>query len=181
MPLWVKALQASLRNVWLSLVASAAATAATTPFAIAYFNRFTLYGLLSNLFEAPITGFIVMPALAVGTVTAATPVGWLALRLAAAGVMADRPYRGDISGPAICRHRLAVGAWVCTALILHRRHLDVFDSRQGTMGRLDCRLQHPVVAARVAAGCLGRSGRRQCSDPERQQRLRLARQAGLRL
>ncbi len=85
-PLWVKALQASLRNVWLSLVASAAATAATTPFAIAYFNRFTLYGLFSNLFEAPITGFIVMPALAIGTVTAATPVGWLALRLAAVGL-----------------------------------------------------------------------------------------------
>lgn len=85
-PRWVKWLQASLRGLWLSLAASVAATAATTPFSIAYFNRFTVYGLVSNLFEAPITGFIVMPALAIGAPTANTPIGWCALRAAAAGL-----------------------------------------------------------------------------------------------
>ena len=85
-PAWVKWVQGGLRGLWLSLAASITATAATTPFAIAYFNRFTVYGLLSNLFEAPVTGFVVMPALAIGTVTAGTPVGWLALRIAGGGL-----------------------------------------------------------------------------------------------
>ncbi len=85
-PWWVKRLQAAARAVWLSLVASIVATAATTPFAIAYFNRFSVYGLLSNLFEAPITGFIVMPCLALGTVFLATPLGKVFLHIAAGGL-----------------------------------------------------------------------------------------------
>ena len=85
-PRWVKWIQATWHGLWLSLVASVAATAATTPFAIAYFNRFTVYGLVSNLFEAPVTGLIVMPALAIGTVTVGTPIGWLALRVAGGGL-----------------------------------------------------------------------------------------------
>ncbi len=85
-PRWVKWLQAAWHGCWVSLVASTVATAATLPFSIAYFNRFTVYGLASNLFEAPITGFVVMPALAIGTVSAGTPVGWLALRVAGAGL-----------------------------------------------------------------------------------------------
>ena len=85
-PRWVKAWQATARGIWLSLSASVAATLATTPFSIAYFNRFQVYGLASNLFEAPVTGLIVMPALAVGTTFATTPLGWAALRLAGAGL-----------------------------------------------------------------------------------------------
>ncbi|HVZ28975.1 MAG TPA: ComEC/Rec2 family competence protein [Asticcacaulis sp.] len=85
-PAWVKAFQAAVRGLWLSLLASITATAATTPFAIAYFNRFSVYGLLSNLFEAPITAFIVMPCLAAGSVFAATPLGPLALRFSACGL-----------------------------------------------------------------------------------------------
>ena len=85
-PMWVKAIQSALRGLWLSLLASVVATAATTPFAIAYFNRFSLYGLLSNLFEAPVTAFLVMPALALGTVFSGTPLGGLFLRLAGVGL-----------------------------------------------------------------------------------------------
>ncbi|MGN6210636.1 ComEC/Rec2 family competence protein [Asticcacaulis sp.] len=85
-PMWVKAIQSAVRGVWLSLLASVVATAATTPFAIAYFNRFSVYGLLSNLFEAPVTAFIVMPALALGTVFSATPLGGTALRVAGFGL-----------------------------------------------------------------------------------------------
>jgi competence protein ComEC len=85
-PRWVRFIQSSLHGVWLSLQASAVATAATTPFAIAYFNRFTLYGLLSNLFESPITGFLVMPFLAIGTVFLNTPIAWVALRIAGLGL-----------------------------------------------------------------------------------------------
>ncbi|MDI7774544.1 ComEC/Rec2 family competence protein [Asticcacaulis sp. EMRT-3] len=85
-PMWVKTIQSIVHGFWLSLVASLVATAATTPFAIAYFNRFSVYGLLSNLFESPITAFIVMPALALGTVLAATPLGPLLLNVAAGGL-----------------------------------------------------------------------------------------------
>ena len=85
-PMWVKAIQSALRGLWLSLLASVVATAATTPFAIAYFNRFSVYGLLSNLFEAPVTAFLVMPALALGTVFSATPLGGICLRVAGIGL-----------------------------------------------------------------------------------------------
>lgn len=84
-PWWVRTIQSTIEGLWLSLRVSVVATAATTPFAIAYFNRFSVYGLLSNLFEAPITA-VVMPTLAAGTVLSATPVGSLALRIAACGL-----------------------------------------------------------------------------------------------
>ncbi|EGF90518.1 comEC/Rec2-related domain protein [Asticcacaulis biprosthecium C19] len=85
-PLWVRAFQAALNGAKLSLVASFVATLATTPFAIAYFNRFSVYSLLSNLLEAPITAFVVMPCLALGTALAATPLGWIFLRIAGGGL-----------------------------------------------------------------------------------------------
>jgi len=85
-PRWVRFIQSSVHGIWMSLQASTVATAATTPFAIAYFNRFTLYGLFSNLFESPITGFLVMPFLAIGTVFLNTPVSWVALRIAGFGL-----------------------------------------------------------------------------------------------
>ncbi len=85
-PGWVRFIQSSIHGLWLSLQASLVATAATTPFAIAFFNRFTLYGLLSNLFEAPITGILVMPFLAIGTVCLGTPIAWVALRIAGLGL-----------------------------------------------------------------------------------------------
>jgi len=85
-PWWVQAFQKTIHGLWLSLVASVVATAATTPFAIAYFNRFSVYSLLSNLFEAPVTTFVVMPFLALGTIFAATPLGWPCLRIADGGL-----------------------------------------------------------------------------------------------
>jgi competence protein ComEC len=85
-PGWVRAVQSMVQAVWLSLMASLVATAATTPFAIAYFNRFSVYGLASNLFESPVTAFIVMPFLALGTALSATPLGQPLLNVAAAGL-----------------------------------------------------------------------------------------------
>lgn len=85
-PWWVRTFQKTVQGLWLSILLSLVATLATTPFSIAYFNRFSVYGLLSNLFEAPITTFIVMPGLAVGTVLSETPIGPMALRVAAGGL-----------------------------------------------------------------------------------------------
>lgn len=84
-PWWVRAIQSGIQGLWLSLQVSLVATAATTPFAVAYFSRVSLYGLLSNLFEAPITA-VVMPTLAAGTVLSATPAGTILLRIAACGL-----------------------------------------------------------------------------------------------
>jgi len=84
-PWWVRRIQSAIHGLWLSFKVSVVATAATTPFAIAYFNRFSVYGLLSNLFEAPVTA-VVMPSLAAGTVLSATPAGAIFLRMAACGL-----------------------------------------------------------------------------------------------
>jgi len=84
-PGWVRAIQSAIQGFRLSLQVSLVATAATTPFAVAYFGRVSLYGLLSNLFEAPVTA-AVMPTLAAGTVLSATSLGTLLLRLAACGL-----------------------------------------------------------------------------------------------
>jgi competence protein ComEC len=85
-PWWVRAFQKTVQGLWVSVLLSLVATLATTPFSIAYFNRFSVYGLVSNLFEAPITTFIVMPGLAVGAVLSETPLGPVALRIAAGGL-----------------------------------------------------------------------------------------------
>lgn len=97
-PAWVRAIQSGLQAIWVSLLASVVATAATTPFAIAYFNRFSVYGLISNLFESPITAFIVMPFLALGTVLAATPIGPVFLDIAAGGLWLIRQIAAIAAG-----------------------------------------------------------------------------------
>jgi competence protein ComEC len=62
-------------GAWLavSIAASFVAGLATGPFAIQHFNRVAVWGLPANLAAAPISSFIMMPALAVGA--ALTPLG----------------------------------------------------------------------------------------------------------
>ncbi|WP_240609533.1 ComEC/Rec2 family competence protein [Phenylobacterium deserti] len=72
-------------GVWLaaSLGASFVAGVATGPIAMHHFNRVATWGLISNLAAAPVSSFLMMPALALGA--ALTPVGLGELPLAAAG------------------------------------------------------------------------------------------------
>lgn len=99
-PWWVRGWQGMWHGLKVSVLASTVAGLATTPFGVFYFSRAQMYGLISNLLEAPITGFVVMPALAVGTVLSATPLGtpvlWVAQQglsviAAIAGFVADLP------------------------------------------------------------------------------------------
>jgi competence protein ComEC len=55
---------------WLiaGLVVGIVAGAATAPFAIQHFNRISTYGLIANLLLEPLSSFVIMPALALGTV-----------------------------------------------------------------------------------------------------------------
>ncbi|MBS0334751.1 MAG: ComEC/Rec2 family competence protein, partial [Proteobacteria bacterium] len=66
-----------VQGFWVWLAAGAAASfvagTATAPFAMQDFNRVSTWGLLSNLASEPISGFLMMPGLAIGAVL--TPFG----------------------------------------------------------------------------------------------------------
>lgn len=70
-----------------SLGASFVAGLATGPFAMQHFNRVATFGLVANLLVAPISSFLMMPALAVGALLA--PLGLGDWPLAAADVAID--------------------------------------------------------------------------------------------
>jgi len=74
---------------WLggSLAASFVAGLATGPIAMQHFNRVSTYGLVANLLVAPISSFLMMPALALGAVMA--PLGLGSLPLGLAGLAID--------------------------------------------------------------------------------------------
>ncbi|KQW71559.1 competence protein ComEC [Phenylobacterium sp. Root77] len=76
-------------GVWTvaSIGASFVAGLATGPFAMQHFNRVSTFGLVANLLTAPISSFLMMPALAIGAVLA--PLGLGAVPLAAADVAID--------------------------------------------------------------------------------------------
>ncbi|WP_312164194.1 ComEC/Rec2 family competence protein [Phenylobacterium sp.] len=83
----IRAVQAL--GVWTaaSIGVSFVAGLATGPFAMQHFNRVSTFGLVANLLTAPISSFLMMPALAVGAVLA--PLGLGAVPLAAADVAID--------------------------------------------------------------------------------------------
>ena len=72
-------------GVWIamSIGASLVAGAATGPFAMQHFNRVANYGLLANLTVAPLSSFVIMPALALGAML--EPLGLGAPFLAVSG------------------------------------------------------------------------------------------------
>ena len=75
-------------GAWLgiAILASLVAGAATGPFAMQHFNRTAMYGLLANLATAPVSDFIIMPALALGAVLEPLGVGAPFLWLAGQGI-----------------------------------------------------------------------------------------------
>ena len=79
-----------------AVLASLVAGAATGPFALQHFNRTALYGLAANLATAPLSDFLIMPALALGAVLEPLGLGAPFLWLAARGI----------------EIMLAVGQWV---------------------------------------------------------------------
>jgi len=85
-PIWVRLWQGGWRWVGLTVAASTVAGLATAPFGIFYFNRAQIYSLPANMLEAPVTGFIVMPFLALGTVLGQTPLGPPLLSVSGAGL-----------------------------------------------------------------------------------------------
>jgi competence protein ComEC len=80
-----------VQGAWTWLAAGAAASfvagLATAPFALQHFNRVSTWGLVSNLVTEPISGFLMMPGLAVGAVL--TPFGLGQWPLQVAGFAID--------------------------------------------------------------------------------------------
>jgi competence protein ComEC len=66
--------------------ASLVAGLATGPFAMQHFNRTAVYGLLANLGTSPVADFVMMPALALGTVLEPLGLGGPFLWLAGRGI-----------------------------------------------------------------------------------------------
>lgn len=62
----ILAVQRSATWIGGAVATSFVAGLATTPFAVQHFNRIAVYGLPANLVTAPLTSFVIMPALAVG-------------------------------------------------------------------------------------------------------------------
>ncbi len=75
-------------GAWLGIavMASLVAGAATGPFALQHFNRTAMYGLGANLATAPLSDFIIMPALALGALLEPLGLGAPFLWLAGQGI-----------------------------------------------------------------------------------------------
>lgn len=95
-PLAILAVQRTGAWVGAAVLASLVAGAATGPFAMQHFNRTAMYGLIANLATAPVSDFVIMPALALGAVLEPLGFGAPFLWIAAQGI--------DLL--------LAVGEWV---------------------------------------------------------------------
>ena len=118
-----------VQGAWTWTLAGAAASfvagAATGPFAMQHFNRVSTWGLISNMVTEPISGFLMMPGLAVGAVLAPFGLGDWPLQLAGfaidlmnrvAHIAATAPYAliNVASGPAWTLPAAFLGLlWLC--------------------------------------------------------------------
>jgi competence protein ComEC len=118
-----------VQGIWTWTAAGAAASfvagTATAPFAMQHFNRVSTWGLISNMVTEPISGFLMMPGLALGAVLAPFGLGDWPLRVAGfaidllnrvAQIAAHAPYALIVvaSGPAWTLPAAFLGLlWLC--------------------------------------------------------------------
>ena len=113
---------------WLiaGLAVGLVAGAATAPFAIQHFNRVSIYGLPANLLLEPLSSFVIMPALALGSVAQLFGVGGPLLALAGWGIQQMLALARPDGGLCAGRHdHRAVGAQHRPADSLHRHPVAV--------------------------------------------------------
>lgn len=87
-PLPILIVQRTRAWIMAAVLASLVAGAATGPFAMQHFNRSAMYGLAANLATAPLSDFIIMPALALGALLEPVGLGAPFLWLASKGIEA---------------------------------------------------------------------------------------------
>jgi len=118
-----------VQGLWTWTVAGAAASfvagTATGPFAMQHFNRVSTWGLVSNMVSEPISGFLMMPGLAIGALLTPFGLGEWPLKVAGfaidllnrvAHIAATAPYAqiNVASGPAWSLPAAFLGLlWLC--------------------------------------------------------------------
>lgn len=85
-PWWIRWPQAGFAWLAASVAASLVAGLATAPFAMQHFNRVAVWGLPANLAVAPLSSFVIMPFLAVGTLLEPFGLGAPFLKVAGWGI-----------------------------------------------------------------------------------------------
>jgi len=85
-PWWIRWPQAGIAWLAASVAASLVAGLATAPFAMQHFNRVAVWGLPANLTVAPLSSFVIMPFLALGTLLELLGLGAPFLAVAGWGV-----------------------------------------------------------------------------------------------
>ena len=85
-PWWIRWPQAAMTWLAASVAASLVAGLATAPFAMQHFNRVAVWGLPANLAVAPLSSFVIMPFLAIGTLLEPFGLGAPFLAVASWGV-----------------------------------------------------------------------------------------------
>ncbi|NQE64118.1 ComEC/Rec2 family competence protein [Caulobacter sp. RHG1] len=85
-PWWIRWPQAAMTWLAASVAASLVAGLATAPFAMQHFNRVAVWGLPANLAVAPLSSFVIMPFLALGTLLEPFGLGGPFLAVAGWGV-----------------------------------------------------------------------------------------------
>jgi competence protein ComEC len=85
-PWWIRWPQAGIAWLAASVAASLVAGLATAPFAMQHFNRVAIWGLPANLAVAPLSSFVIMPFLAVGTLLEPFGLGAPFLKVAGWGI-----------------------------------------------------------------------------------------------
>jgi competence protein ComEC len=85
-PWWIRWPQAGFTWLAASVAASLVAGLATAPFAMQHFNRVAVWGLPANLAVAPLSSFVIMPFLAVGTLLEPFGLGAPFLAVAGSGI-----------------------------------------------------------------------------------------------
>lgn len=85
-PWWIRWPQAGFAWLAASVAASLVAGLATAPFAMQHFNRVAVWGLPANLAVAPLSSFVIMPFLALGTLLEPFGLGGPFLKVAGWGI-----------------------------------------------------------------------------------------------
>jgi competence protein ComEC len=115
----IRAVQAAGAWILVSIAVSFVAGLATGPFAIQHFNRVSTWGLGANLAVAPISSFLMMPALAIGAALTPFNLGEAPLQVAGWSISLMTAIAAAVAAAPVAQVVVASGpAWILAASFL---------------------------------------------------------------